>query len=657
MGRRLKSPSAGSTVVDKLKAYEGGTGQTTAVAALAALNGVAASSLNQPNGVAGLDSTTKIPAANLPLDNMSVVAVTGPASVSINNVGVYKISNFDNFTPYNLAAISGSVSILNDTITYVAPGATGSGGFTINGRSYAVSIVPYAPNVPVLTGYSLYGGTNLAALQLTGSAYSVNGGSNAQLNTDWQVATDANFNTIVSSSMADATNKTTWKSGTLNLNTQYYARLRYRDSAGNTSDWSNTLSIVTKSTYAFNVEEAILTASDKTSNAQFGSGVASSADGSRVVVGAWQSISGGISQAGQAYVFLRTGTTWTQEQILFASDRVANALFGFGMAMNSDATRIVIGAAQATSGGITTAGQAYVFTRSGTVWTQEAILFASDRASNSNFAWSVSMTNDATRCIIGARNATSNSIANAGQSYIYLRTGTSWAQEQILFASDRATYGTTGVFGHCVHINSDATRCIVGAATANSGGLSQAGQAYVFVRSGTVWTQEALFAASDRTASSVYGVSVCLSIDTTRAAVGAYQATSGGFAAAGQVYIYLRTGTSWAQEALLYASDRAANGWFGVTLTMNGDGTRLVVGARQAASGGFAQAGQAYDFTRAGTNWVQSSILYASDRGTGFLFSYQLNMVQDGTRLVSAAFNSTQGGVTGAGSVYIERTA
>ena len=118
MDRQLSSPSAGSTIVGVLKPFEGGTGGTTQAAALAALGGISATQVGQPNGVAQLANDGKINPDNIPADGVAMIGVSGPLSMGINSVATYEITNYDAFTPYALTALAGSVTRFNNTITY-----------------------------------------------------------------------------------------------------------------------------------------------------------------------------------------------------------------------------------------------------------------------------------------------------------------------------------------------------------------------------------------------------------------------------------------------------------------------------------------------------------------------------------------------------------
>ena len=151
-----------------------------------------------------------------------------------------------------------------------------------------------------------------------------------------------------------------------------------------------------------------------------------SSDGSRVIIGASYADPSGIPNAGAAYVFTRSGSTWTQEAKLTASDYAASDYFGQSVAISSDGSRVIIGAPYADPGGITNAGAAYIYTRTVTTWTQEVKLTASDKASNIYFGSSVTMNSAGTRVIIGAPYADPDGVANAGAAYICGYSNGAW---------------------------------------------------------------------------------------------------------------------------------------------------------------------------------------------------------------------------------------
>ena len=204
-------------------------------------------------------------------------------------------------------------------------------------------------------------------------------------------------------------------------------------------------------------------------------------DGDNLIVSAHNephNSGGSYDNAGAVYIWTRSGTTWTQQQRLEASDKAASDIFGNSVAIDGDTC--VIGAQQEDAGG-SNAGAAYVFTRSGTTWSQQQKLVASDAAASDNFGTSVGISGDT--LVVGT--------FNAGAAYVFTRSGTTWSQQQILTGSDAT--GTSDYFGKNVRIFEDT---IMVTATGNTS-FSGKGAAYIFTRSGTTWTQDKRLEASD----------------------------------------------------------------------------------------------------------------------------------------------------------------
>jgi hypothetical protein len=347
----------------------------------------------------------------------------------------------------------------------------------------------------------------------------------------------------------------------------------------------------------------------------------------------------------QASYPLTIDPTWTQEAKLVASDKARDDNFGYSVSLSAD--RALVGAPQSDPGGTANAGAAYIFTRAtdGT-WSQEAKLVASDKARDDNFGWTVSLSGD--RALVGAYLSDPGSTNNAGAAYIFTRaTDGTWTQEAKLTASDKAM---NAQFGLSVSLNGD--RALVGANLSSPGGTTYAGAAYIFTRAtdGT-WTQEAKLVASDKAANDYFGFSVSLSGD--RALVGAFYSDPGGTTDAGAAYVFTRASNgTWTQEAKLVASDKAAGDNFGYSVSLSAD--RAIVGALYArqAAGGAARPGTAYVFSRtSGGTWSQDSKLVASDPLSGDRFGNSVAI--SGNRVLIGAYFSDPGGTLNAGAAYV----
>jgi hypothetical protein len=299
------------------------------------------------------------------------------------------------------------------------------------------------------------------------------------------------------------------------------------------------------------------------------------------------------------YVYVRSGTSWSQQAKLTASDGVSGDQFGIDVGVSGD--YIVVGANQDDDAG-TNSGSAYVFVRSGTSWSQQQKLTASNAGLQDGFGTSVDI--DGSSVLVGAPFEDTGG-TNFGAAYVFTRSGTTWSQQQQLPLT-----GTSGEYfgAHCA-IEGD--NAVVGGYGHNP---SEKGRAFVYTRSGTTWTQQAALNASDAANYDRFGHGVSISGDTI--VCGAYQEDTTA-SDAGAVYIFTRSGTTWSQQQKIQSSDIAANDNFGFSVAVDGD--TLIAGARYQDTGS-SGAGAAYIFTRSGTTWTQAHKIQASTVTTNGYF-------------------------------------
>jgi hypothetical protein len=191
-------------------------------------------------------------------------------------------------------------------------------------------------------------------------------------------------------------------------------------------------------------QQAKLVASDGAAGDQFGFSVA--LDGDTVVIGAFRDDDKG-SDSGSAYVFTRAGSGWTQQAKLVASDGAAGDQFGWSVALDGDTA--VIGARLDDDKGIDS-GSAYVFTRAGGAWTQQAKLVASDGAAGDQFGFSVALDGDT--AVIGAFGDDDNG-SDSGSAYVFTRAGSGWSETLKLLASDGKAFDLLGYYNGAVDIS------------------------------------------------------------------------------------------------------------------------------------------------------------------------------------------------------------
>ena len=413
-------------------------------------------------------------------------------------------------------------------------------------------------------------------------------------------------------------------------------------------------------------QQAYLKASNTDADDAFGQVAAISGD--TVVIGApgEASAATGVNgdqaddsanQAGAAYVFVRNGSSWSQQAYLKASNTDAGDWFGHSVAISGDT--VVVGAFHEASGatGVNgdqnddsapSAGAAYVFVRNGSSWAQEAYLKAFSTDADDLFGNSVSISGDTV--LVGAPKEDSgatgvngdqndNGAGDSGAVYVFGRTGSTWSQQAYLKAS---TTDAGDWFGYSVAISDDTV--IVGAngedslATGvggdeNDNSADWAGAAYVFVRDASTWSQEAYLKASNTDQWDEFGSAVAISADTAIVAARVESSSATGIDGdesdnsaffAGAAYVFGRSGTTWSQEAYLKASNTDAGDQFGHSVAISGDA--VVVGAHKEMSSAkgvngdetdnsASAAGAAYVFLRVGTKWFHEAYLKASNTG------------------------------------------
>jgi len=307
-----------------------------------------------------------------------------------------------------------------------------------------------------------------------------------------------------------------------------------------------------------------------------------------------------------------------------------------GMSVTLSGDTALVGAPCYDNGMNADQGSAYVFTRSGSIWNLQQKLTASDGSANDYFGWSVALSGDT--ALVGANGDSIGANQYQGSVYVFVRSGSTWSQQTKLTASD----GAAGEqFGNSVALSGDTA--LVGAIFDTVGSNGSQGSAYVFTRSGTSWSQQAKLSASDGAANDQFGNSVTLSGDT--ALIGAV----GGNTYQGSAYVFTRSGTAWSQQAHLTASDGAAGDRFGTSVALSGD--TALVGVLGHTVGVNAGQGSAYVFTRSGSTWNLQQKLTASDGAADDWFGSSVALSGD-TALVGAEGDSI-GANQYQGSAYI----
>jgi hypothetical protein len=469
-----------------------------------------------------------------------------------------------------------------------------------------------------------------------------------------------------------------------------------------------------------------------------GHGVALSGDGSTLAVAAPGESSGakGINgnqndtslySAGAVYIFTRVNNAWTQQAYIKASNPGQSYRFGHFVSLSQDGNTLAVSAffeASAAKGingdqtdkSIPQAGAVYVFTRTGTTWSQQAYVKASNTGEagvgnqpgkGDQFGFSIGLSADGNTLAVGAISEDSaakgingdqndNSQVSSGAVYVFTRTGANWSQQAYVKASNT---DNNDLFGYAVGLSADGNTMAVSAYDEDSSAREingvmdknrrGSGAIYVFTRTGTTWAQTAYLKASNAEAGDSLGYDMAISQDGNTIVGGAADEDcfSAGInppgcdndvkldSSTGAVYVFVRNGGTWTQQAFIKSSHPGKEDWFGSRLNLSGDGNTLAVGA-QLENGGSKgingnqndlsaeDSGALYLFTRSGTTWTQQAYVKGTNTEAYDEFGSSMALSKDGKLIAIGARgeasaakgvngNQNDNSAMGAGAVYI----
>jgi FG-GAP repeat len=432
----------------------------------------------------------------------------------------------------------------------------------------------------------------------------------------------------------------------------------------------------------------------------FGSAVATCADGSTVAVGAWDEdsaadaidgdpVDDSAGFAGAVYVFARDEAgDWAQQAYLKASNNGAGDTFGLAVAISADCQTLAVGApnedgdadgiaAPDTQDGLGASGAVYLFERDAAgLWSQAEYVKAFPAEEGAQFGGQVALSGDGGVLAVASRAddgdvsgvflpnqvPDSEGALNAGAVWVYRRVA-GWQPEVYLKGSQNSTSDQTG---RSLALDGAGEWLAVGASSDASAGTS-AGGVYLFHR-GNAWREEAFVHPPTTDPFDQFGLSVALSADASTLVIGGLN----------EVYVYAHDGESWAPDRALTASNGGLDDDFGAAVAVSGDGSWVAVGApaedgAQEGVGGdgaddsLDSAGAVYLYSRdLNDDLVQRVIVKAPAPGDNDSFGIQLALSADGRTLTVGA-NREDGSaagvnvgpaaaddlLTGAGAVYL----
>jgi hypothetical protein len=348
-------------------------------------------------------------------------------------------------------------------------------------------------------------------------------------------------------------------------------------------------------------------------------GYSTDISGDTAIVGAYKD----NSEQGIVYIFKRLGSTWSEQSALTHSGGSASDQFGISVSIDGNTAAI------GSNGTGTNQGSTFVFTRTGSTWSQQMELNASDGASGDSFGTSVTVLGDT--AVIGAPLDNSSQ----GSVYVFTRSGTVWTEQAKLTASDGSASDEFGV-----SVSMSGNTIVVGASKENG----TQGAVYVFVGSGSSWSEQAKIVASDGSAGDVFGTSVSISDDTIVS--GAY----GDNNTQGSAYVFTRTGLTWTQQTKLIAIDGSSQDEFGISVSISGD--IIVVGSQKDDDDDGSDSGSVYVFIKSGSTWVEyTKIIAGTQGGSSDQFGHSVSIDGEGSVIIGAYLDDDKG--ADSGSAYI----
>jgi hypothetical protein len=357
------------------------------------------------------------------------------------------------------------------------------------------------------------------------------------------------------------------------------------DFFGNVVDMDGDYAVVgargNKAAYIFYYNGSTWSEQQKIQETTFGSnfGHAVSISGDTVVIGS-NNEDVNSPDGTKAYVYTRSGTTWSLQQKVDPSQAIQANFFGHQRTMKLDKSNSnqFIAGAYGEDQNYSDEGAVYIFTRSGTTWSEQQRIIPADAAINGNYGVTVDIAGD--YAVFGGRPGNNFAV------YVWTRSGTTWSQQAALTQPSGHT-NSQYAYHSGLSINSAGDTIAVGAYGNTS---TQAGKVFIFTRSGTTWTNQAVIQPSDTANGNFFGWECRLDTTGDTLVVGAKLASTGG-----KVYVFTRSGTSWTEQKDFTASDVAANWEFGEDVAIDGSTGKIVVGARQYSSSASGQ-GAAYVF-------------------------------------------------------------
>ncbi|HTY98145.1 MAG TPA: hypothetical protein VMB91_13960 [Solirubrobacteraceae bacterium] len=359
------------------------------------------------------------------------------------------------------------------------------------------------------------------------------------------------------------------------------------------------------------VQEEKLLAEGEEGEGHLGATVALSSDGNTALVGAPRD----NAFQGAAFVFTRTGSVWSQQgPPLKGSEGLVNPFFGSAVALSADGNTALIGGSGDNNG----KGAAWVFTRTGSTWTQQGpkLTASEETAPQPGFGVAVALSAEGSLALVGGPNETVGTTIVDGAVWAFTRSAGKWSQQgaKITAKGECCTGAEGGQFGWSIALSAAGTTAIIGAPIEEEEGKGggERGAVYAFTRSGETWSQQgSKITPTGEIGEGQFGLSVALSAEGNTALVGApWDNNAKGFGpGTGAAWVFTRSGKKWSQqgEKLTGEGESGREAQFGHSVALSFEGNLALIGGPWDTQGeeNLPGHGAAWVFTQAGGKWSQ----------------------------------------------------
>ena len=301
-----------------------------------------------------------------------------------------------------------------------------------------------------------------------------------------------------------------------------------------------------------------LTGGGESGEGSFGVSVALSADGNTALIGG----AGNDFEVGAAWVFTRSGSTWTEQAKLTGSGGIEPRRFGESVALSADGNTAVVGGPEDNIG----TGAVWVFTRSGGTWTQQGSeLTGGGEVEAGEFGRSVAVSADGNTALVGGPEGN----VGTGAAWVFTRSGTTWTEQAKLAAGGESGGGR---FGFSVALGENGDTALIGGPRDANG----VGAAWVFTRAGSTWSQQgSKLTGSDESGAGEFGDSVALAANGNSGLIGAPEDDK-----VGAAWVFTRSGSAWTQQGSKFtgSGESAGGASFGRSVAFSGNGGTALIG-------------------------------------------------------------------------------